>query len=139
MIPTKLLKQHRLPKNQTVAVTTSRTVAEVFGKRHADVIRDIENLTTQNCVLPSFFIESTYKSKQNKALKQYLITQDGFTLLAMGFTGSKALEFKLKYIQAFNEMREMLQRKSLAREVTRELYKGASAALKEELGVSKSI
>ena len=73
------------------------------------------------------FIISSYKSIQNKELKQYLLTQDGFTLLAMRFTGPKALEFQLTYIGAFNEMKKELENfkfqrklsKSQPRELTR--------------------
>jgi Rha family phage regulatory protein len=55
------------------------------------------------CILDS------YKDSTGRVLKQYLLTQDGFTLLAMGFTGAKALEFKLMYIKAFNEMKKELE------------------------------
>ena len=53
------------------------------------------------------FILSSYVHKGN-TYKQYIMTRDGFTLLAMGFTGAKALEFKLKFIDAFNSMETML-------------------------------
>ena len=50
------------------------------------------------------FIESTYKVEgNNKTYKEYLMTRDGFTFIVMGFTGEKADEFKLKYIDAFNK------------------------------------
>lgn len=89
----------------------SMQVAENFGKRHCDVIRDIEELkkgVTQNC--GDLFIESTYVHPQNKqTYKCYDLTRDGFSLLVMGFTGKKALKWKLKYIEAFNMMEAKLK------------------------------
>ena len=58
----------------------------------------------------NYFIESTYKDSMNRTKKEYLLTRDGFSLLVMGFTGIKALEWKLKYIKAFNEMEKELKR-----------------------------
>lgn len=97
-------------------VVTSREVAENFEKRHDSVLRDIENLianvgSPQNC--GNLFIETKYQHEQNKqTYKEYLLTRDGFTLLAMGFTGSKAIEWKLKYIDAFNKMEQALKEQS---------------------------
>lgn len=90
-------------------VVTSRRVAEDFGKRHADVIEKIEELIkTENSVM-SMFIESSYKAGTGKSYKEYLLTRDGFSLLVMGFTGAKALEWKLKYIEAFNKMEQAIK------------------------------
>lgn len=94
-------------------VVTSRQIAKSFEKEHRNVVRDIENLisnvgSAQNCA--HLFIESEYKHEQNKQLyKEYLLTRDGFSILVMGFTGAKALEWKLKYIEAFNKMEETLK------------------------------
>lgn len=87
-------------------VVSSKQVAEDFGKRHANVLRDIENLILTDSKLSSlnYFIESSYIDAKGETRKEYLLTRDGFTLLAMGFTGKKALEWKLKYIDAFNRM-----------------------------------
>ena len=88
---------------------SSRRVAEDFGKRHADVIEKIEELIkTENSVM-SMFIESSYKAGTGKSYKEYLLTRDGFSLLVMGFTGAKALEWKLKYIEAFNKMEQAIK------------------------------
>lgn len=96
-------------KNQVV--TSSRQVAEVFGKRHCDVLRGIQNLTsTQNCV--QWFYRSQYKDASGKMNLEYLMNRDGFSLLVMGFTGKKALEWKIKYIEAFNAMEKALKEKS---------------------------
>lgn len=92
-------------------VTTSKQVAEVFGKRHTHVLRDIENImkndSTQNWA--QYFIEDKYRDASGKQNKIFIMNRDGFTLLAMGFTGSKAMEFKLQYIEAFNRMEAELK------------------------------
>lgn len=96
------------------AVVNSRQVAEHFEKRHDNVIQNIEGIIkTENSVLTKMFIESSYQAGTGKNYKVYLMNRDGFTLLAMSFTGKKALEWKLKYITAFNEMEEKLKLTSL--------------------------
>lgn len=96
--------------NDGELVVTSRQVATDFEKRHADVIDKIEELIkTENSVMTKMFIESSYKAGTGKRYKEYLLTRDGFSLLVMGFTGSKALEWKLKYIEAFNKMEEHIK------------------------------
>ena len=95
--------------NDGELVVTSRQIAEDFDKRHADVIEKIEELIkTENSVM-TMFIESSYKAGTGKSYKEYLITRDGFSLLVMGFTGSRALQWKLKYIEAFNKMEQALK------------------------------
>lgn len=96
-------------------VVSSRVVAQDFGKRHNDVLRAIES-KLENVILRSqnYFIESTYKVEgNNKSYKEYLMTRDGFAFIVMGFTGSKADEFKLKYIEAFNKMEETIKNNKL--------------------------
>lgn len=88
---------------------SSLQVANDFEKQHKDVVRAIENLKAQNCALTKMFIETTYTAGTGKAYKRYDITRDGFSLLVMGFTGKKALEWKLKYIEAFNLMEDKLR------------------------------
>lgn len=112
-------------------VASSRQIAESFGKEHKDVLRAIENIKAQNCALTSMFFEATYTAGTGKAYPMYLMNRDGFTLLAMGFTGKAALEWKLKYIQAFNEMEKKLaQRPQLSRT---ELMAQALIAAHDEL------
>lgn len=94
--------------NNQQAVTTSLKVAESFGKEHKVVTRSIKNLVEQNCATKNLFYESTYENR-GKQYVMYYMNRDGFTLLAMGFTGKQALEFKLKYIEAFNKMEQQLQ------------------------------
>lgn len=92
---------------------TSKEVAINFEKRHDHVIRDIENLVADMGSPQNWghlFIESEYQHPQNKQwYKEYEITRDGFSLLVMGFTGKKALEWKLKYIEAFNRMEQQIK------------------------------
>ena len=114
-------------------VASSRQIAESFGKEHKHVLRDIENLIggESKIGLSSMFFKSEYISAQNKKLPEYLMNRDGFSLLVMGFTGKAALEWKLKYIQAFNEMEKKLaQRPQLSRS---ELMAQALIAAHDEL------
>lgn len=94
------------------AVTTSLQVAEVFGKQHTKVIRAIENLIgglPKNGDTPKMFRKSWRQNEQNgQRYPMYYMNRDGFSLLVMGFTGKKALEWKLKYIKAFNHMEEYI-------------------------------
>ena len=91
-------------------VVSSRNIAEHFEKRHADVLAGIENIKTENSAVTPMFCETTYTAGTGKAYKEYLMNRDGFSLLVMGFTGKKALEWKIKYIQAFNAMEEELRK-----------------------------
>ena len=93
-------------------VVSSRQVAEHFEKRHADVLTGIKNIKTENSAVTPMFCETTYTAGTGKAYKEYLMNRDGFMLLAMGFTGKKALEWKIKYIEAFNAMEKALKQQS---------------------------
>ncbi|MFG6599392.1 MULTISPECIES: Rha family transcriptional regulator [unclassified Sulfitobacter] len=92
--------------------TTSRLIAEKFGKRHADVIRAIRNLEcsaefAERNFAPVEFIEE-FQFKSEKRI-EYRVSRDGFTFLAMGFTGKEAATWKEKFIAAFNAMEARLQ------------------------------
>jgi len=106
-------------------ICTSRAIAEIFGKRHDNVLRDVETLESDLLkieeIVDSYFIKSTYKDDKNRKYPEYLLTRDGFTLLAMGFTGKKALQFKIAYINRFNEMEHALKDRQLARMECRQL------------------
>jgi Rha family phage regulatory protein len=95
--------------NDNTLTTTSNNVADVFIKRHADVLRAVKNLITE---LPEThqrnFALVDFIDKNGEKQPCYNITRDGFTLLAMGFTGKKALAFKLAYIDQFNKMEKAL-------------------------------
>lgn len=88
-------------------VTTSLQIAKYFHKRHDAVLRSIESLISENTKM--WFHKSVYKTAgNNKTYPMYYINRDGFSLLAMGFTGKKALEWKIKYIEAFNQMEQYI-------------------------------
>lgn len=125
-------------------VASSRNVAESFGKNHRDVLRAIDALkvdvrnfaqmfSTEKDA-PNFgemFFETTERDSYGRAQRVYLMNRDGFTLLAMGFTGKSALEWKLKYIEAFNAMEKQL---TTAPQLSRsELMARALIAANEEL------
>jgi Rha family phage regulatory protein len=100
------------------AVTTSRKVAEVFEKQHKHVLETIRNLEIPETYREPNFRLTVYEQPNpsgGKPIQQpeYLITRDGFTILAMGFTGKKAMQFKIAYIEAFNEMEKTLKTQEL--------------------------
>ena len=72
----------------------------MFEKEHAKVIRSIRELNCGAAFTEANFGLSTYKDVTGRSLPEYLITRDGFTLLVMGFTGEKAMKWKIKYIEA---------------------------------------
>lgn len=87
-------------------VTDSLKVAQVFGKEHKNIIRAIRTLlgSAQNCAHRRWFCESTYIDAQGKSRPMFLMNRDGFSLLAMGLTGAKAMQFKVAFIEQFNAM-----------------------------------
>lgn len=89
-------------------VVSSKQVAEHFGKEHKHVLESIREILAVEKSATKFFAESTFENR-GKEYPMLLMNRDGFTLLAMGFTGKKALEWKLKYIQAFNQMEEQIK------------------------------
>ena len=94
------------------AVTTSLILAEAFDKKHKNVIQAIEakiNTAENSALLKNMFIEDSYTASNGKQNRMYYLNRDGFTFIAMGFTGKKADEFKLKYIEAFNKMEQIVK------------------------------
>ncbi|MBF0424159.1 MAG: Rha family transcriptional regulator [Magnetococcales bacterium] len=87
----------------------STDVAERFEKRHDNVLRDIRELEVPEKWRLLNFEESSYFNEQNKEQPGYDMTRDGFTLLVMGWTGSRAMQFKIAYLEAFNRMEAELQ------------------------------
>lgn len=95
--------------NGTVVVS-SRDVARDFGKEHNDTKKRIRELVRDmGEISHNYFILSEYKDSLNRTQEEYLLTRDGFSLLVMGFTGAPALQWKLKYIDAFNKMEQALR------------------------------
>ena len=90
-------------------VVSSRKVAEVFEKLHKHVMESIRELDCEEEFNESNFRPVEYRDAKGEMRPEYLITRDGFTLLAMGFTGAKAMQWKIKYIEAFNKMEAELR------------------------------
>jgi len=101
-------------EKNSVPVVSSRKVAEVFNKRHDNVLADIKTISDD--LLKSGqvefwllnFQESTYKMRGKRYL-EYLMTKDGFTFLVMGYRGKKASAFKVAYINRFNQMEDFIK------------------------------
>ena len=109
-----LLVEIKGNRNDEKVLTTSNIVGIIFEKEHRHVIRDIENLLEKDVSnFGQMFTKSEYLDSYGRKQKCYLINRDGFSLLAMGFTGDKALKFKLDFINAFNAMEEMLKERLL--------------------------
>ena len=87
-------------------VTNSLLVAEKFEKNHKHVLEAIRGmlLTAENSAVKNMFFETTYKNTRNQKQPIFVMNRDGFSLLVMGFTGEKALNFKIEFIEAFNKM-----------------------------------
>lgn len=83
-------------------ITDSRNVSDVFNKQHRHVLESIRNLEKDVPNFGQMFFESTMPDSYGREQKVYFMNRDGFSLLAMGFTGSEAMKWKLKYIEAFN-------------------------------------
>lgn len=91
------------------AVTTSLQIAKTFQKNHRDVLRVIDTLKKDVRNFAQMFSESSIPDSYGRPRRIYYLNRDGFSLLAMSFTGTKALQFKLAYIDAFNEMEDNLR------------------------------
>ena len=98
-----------------VALVDSRYVAQYFEKEHKNVVRDIRELDCSEEFSRLNFEQSTYKDASGKKNLCYLMTRDGFTMLTMGYTGKKAMQFKELYIRRFNEMERFIQTLVLTR------------------------
>lgn len=90
-------------------VTTSLIVAEVFGKNHKDVLRDIERLSCSDSFNERNFAPIEYTDSRSRAQKAYEMTKDGFSFLVMGYTGEKAGLFKERFINEFNKREQLLR------------------------------
>ena len=94
--------------NNDTLITELKTVADHFGKRHDNLIQAIKKLIATDNTLTSEFIETTYIDSIGRTLPTYYLTQEGFALLVMGFTGKEALKWKRAFYKAFEEMRSEL-------------------------------
>lgn len=92
-------------------ITSSLLVAEAFHKEHKDVLRKIESLDIAENFSSAHFYAHVQKIKAGAVTrdsKVYRMTKDGFMLLVMGFTGKRAMDIKIAYINAFNRMAAQL-------------------------------
>lgn len=112
-----LVETRKLNKSE-ISVVTSLDVAETFGKEHKNVIADVRNIKNNisSAEFSALFFEDDYIAKNGKKNPMYYMNRDGFTLLVMGYTGEKAMQFKLAYIKQFNAMEELLKGKQVERE-----------------------
>lgn len=103
---------------EEVTVVSSLDVAETFEKNHRDVMESIRNIETgiSTAEFSALFNLASYRATNGKSNPMYQMTRDGFTLLVMGYTGEKAMKFKLAYIKQFNAMEKILRGKLIERE-----------------------
>ena len=112
-------------------ITDSKAVASFYGKQHFHVMRDIRKLIDRG--ESNFgYIEIIEKNASGGPVNKshYTMDRDGFALLAMGFTGSKALKFKMDYINAFNAMEKKLTERKPATQL--EVLVGVANGLLEQ-------
>lgn len=146
-----LVEMRKLNKREIIVVS-SRDIAETFEREHKEILYAIEGRTsvtdrangieTKNRGImqdlieggelhpENYFILSEYESR-GKKYKEYLVTRDGFTLLVMGFSGVKAMKFKIAYINQFNAMENLLNGKLVEREKGIVVRQAFTKALKE--------
>lgn len=106
---------YQLFESKGAAFCSSRQVAETFGKRHANVLRDVQELDCSDNFRELNFEFSSYASEQKKKLPLVYMTKDGFTFLVMGYRGKRAAAFKESYIQRFNDMERFIKNMLTAR------------------------
>ena len=113
-------KEFGVSEYKGIPVVGSRKVAEVFEREHKDVLESIRKITDLKGGLSINFIErnfplNEYKDSIGRKLPEYYLTRDGFVMLVMGFTGTKAMQFKEAYINKFGEMEEYINSLSTAK------------------------
>lgn len=111
-----MLVEIKKMNREEVVTCTSLDIAETFEKEHKNVLKDIRELECSEEFGRLNFEQSYYINSQNKKQPLYYMTKDGFTLLAMGYSGEKAMRFKEAYIRQFNAMEKALIGKMKERE-----------------------
>jgi anti-repressor protein len=96
-------------------VTTSLIVADVFEKFHKHVLDSIREIMRSAENSAHFYAAGTYQDSMNRTQELFYMNRDGFSLLVMGFTGERALKFKITFIEAFNEMEKQLRDQSISK------------------------
>ncbi|MEM5592055.1 Rha family transcriptional regulator [Niallia circulans] len=114
-------------------VTDSLAIAEVFEKRHDKVLRDIKNLTCSEEFKMLNFGESSYINKQGRKMPLFVIKENGFYMLAMGYTGEKAMQFKERYINEFQRMRTLLESNNIQSTIVSKQQKEIQLAVKNRM------
>lgn len=118
-----------------VAFAESQIVGPKFGKTHKHTLEKIdkiiEDLTAGNGAVRNFFIKSEFKTDRNREYRNFMMTRDGFALLAMSFTGPKAMKFKVQFIEAFNKMEAGIKKQAMSRAVSVETRKTLTDRVKE--------
>ncbi len=127
-----LVEVKRINKRE-INVVTSLDVAETFEKEHRNVLADIRGIKTNisSAEFSALFFESEYTGTNGKKNPMYYMNRDGFTLLVMGYTGEKAMRFKLAYIKQFNAMEELFKGKLIEREKGIVVRQALTKALQE--------
>ena len=121
-------------------VTTSLIIAEIFGKRHDTVLRDIQNLDCPSDFSLHNFVETPYVHEQNgQTYRMYEMTKDGFSFLVMGYTGSKAAKFKVDFINEFNKREDMLKSDDYILFRAAQIQEKKILALESELSIKQQV
>lgn len=128
-----MLVETKKINRKEVNVVTSLDVAETFGKFHKDVLESIRGVSKDlnTAEFSALFYEAEYTASNGKKNPMYYMNRDGFTLLVMGYTGEKAMKFKLAYIKQFNAMEELLKGKLIEREKGIVVRQAFTKALRE--------
>lgn len=105
----------KISQDHNQLVVSSRQVAEHFKKEHKDILESIRNLTAENSATKLLYHLTSFHNR-GKQYPMYLMNRDGFSLLVMGFTGKSALNWKMRYIEAFNNMEATINEKNLIKE-----------------------
>lgn len=111
-----MLVEIKTVNKEEVTVVTSLDVAETFGKEHRRVLQDIRDLKCSEEFRLHNFVQSNYVNEQGHKQSMFIMTRDAFTILVMGYTGEKAMQFKEAYIKQFNAMEKALIGKIRERE-----------------------
>lgn len=90
-------------------VTDSITLAAAFEKRHDKVLRDIRGVKCTQGFRVSNFGESEYTNQQGRKMPMFVLTYEGFIMVAMGYSGEKAIQFKERFIKEFTKVRPNME------------------------------
>lgn len=123
--------------NKEQVVTDSRKVAKVFGKEHKNVLTAIRDILVAENQATKFFYETEHEYRGQK-FPMYLMNRDGFSLLVMGFTGSKAMQWKIKFIEAFNAMEKQLREQAKPKTQLDILVESAKALQEQERRLART-